>query len=258
MKQHVKNLIKYKDLLIELTKKEIKLKYKNSALGIIWSMLDPLLTMVILTIIFGAIFKSSIPNFPVYVLIGRLVYSFFSQATNGGMDAILSNRQLIKKIYVPKYFFPLSKVCATFITFLISLVPLLGVMLVTGVSFSKINVLVIFPLIYLFILALGVGLILCTIRVFFGDIKHLYSAFLLLLMYMTPVFYPSTIIEEKFIHFVKLNPLFSILNMFRDVMMYETVPTLSNHLLCLGYAIFYLVIGLIVFYKTQDKFILHI
>ncbi len=258
MKQNIKNFLKYKDLLIELIIKDIKLKYKNSILGILWSMLDPLLTMIVLTIVFGAIFKRDIPNFPVYVLIGRLVYSFFSQSTNGAMEAILSNKQLIKKIYVPKYFFPLARVCSTFVTFIISFIPLIAVMFITKVSFHKVNVLIIFPLIYLLVISLGIGLILCTIRVFFGDIKHLYSVLLLMLMYMTPIFYPADIIAEKFVSFVKLNPLFTLVNMFRDVLMYNTVPSLESHLICLTYSVIYMVIGFVTFYKVQDKFILHI
>lgn len=258
MRQNVKNFIKYKDLLIQLIIQDIKLKYKNSVLGILWSMLDPLLTMIVLSIIFGAIFKRDIPNFPVYVLIGRLVYSFFSQSTNGAMEAVLANKQLIKKIYVPKYFFPLAKVCSTFITFLISFIPLIGVMLVTGVSFHQVNFLVVLPLIYLFMISLGIGLILCTVRVFFGDIKHLYSVLLLLVMYMTPIFYPPDIIANQFIVFVNLNPLFTLLNMFRDILMYQTVPNMAAHLICLSYSLIYLVAGFLVFYKAQDKFILHV
>ncbi len=115
MKQNIRNFIKYKDLLKELIVQDIKLKYKNSILGILWSMLDPLLMMIVLSIVFGSIFQNNIPNFPVYVLIGRITYSFFSQATNASMESILWNKQLIKKIYVPKYFFPLSKVCSTFL-----------------------------------------------------------------------------------------------------------------------------------------------
>ncbi len=258
MKQNIKNFLKYKDLLIELIIKDIKLKYKNSILGILWSMLDPLLTMIVLTIVFGAIFKRDIPNFPVYVLIGRLVYSFFSQSTTGAMEAVLSNKQLIKKIYVPKYFFPLAKVCSTFITFVISFIPLIIVMLITKVPFHKVNVLIIFPLIYLLAISLGIGLILCTIRVFFGDIKHLYSVLLLMLMYMTPIFYPADIIAEQFVGFIKLNPLFTLVNMFRDVLMYNTVPSLESHLTCAIYSVVYMAIGFVTFYKVQDKFILHI
>lgn len=258
MKQNIRNFIKYKDLLKELIIKEIKMKYKNSILGILWSMLDPLLTMIILTIVFGSVFKKDIPNFPVYVLVGRITYSFFSESTKSAMESILSNRQLIKKIYVPKYFFPLSKVCATFITFIISFIPLLMMMALTGVRFHKVNVLIVFPLLYLLVITLGIGLLLCTIRVFFGDVKHLYGALLLMIMYMTPIFYPANIIPSKFVAVIRLNPLFTIVNMLRDIMMYNTVPTLESHLLCVGLSIVYLGIGLIGFYKAQDKFILHI
>lgn len=258
MKQNIRNFIKYKDLLMELIIQDIKLKYKNSILGILWSMLDPLLMMIVLSIVFGSIFKNNIPNFPVYVLIGRIVYSFFSQSTNASMESILANKQLIKKIYVPKYFFPLAKVCSTFITFLISFIPLVLVMIFTGVEFHGINFLVIFPLIYLLGIALGVGMILCSIRVFFGDIKHLYSVFLLMLMYMTPVFYPADIIAEKFMGIIKLNPLYTILNMIRDAMMYQTVSPVQDHIVSLVYMCFYLIIGFVVFYKSQDKFIFHL
>ena len=258
MLQNIKNFIKYKDLLLELIAKDIKLKYKNSVLGIIWSMLDPILTMIVLTIVFGAIFKRDIPNFPVYVLIGRLVYSFFTQSTNGAMEGILANKQLIKKIYVPKYFFPLAKICSTFITFLISLVPLFILMIIYRIPFTTNTCLVIFPLMYLLGVSLGIGIMLSTIRVFFGDIKHIYSVVLLIVMYMTPIFYPAEIIPDKFMSFILLNPMFTILNMFRDTMMYNVQPTMWQHMLCIGYVTISLSVGLLMFYKKQDKFIFHI
>lgn len=258
MEQNIRNFIKYKDLLKELIIKDIKLKYKNSILGILWSMLDPLLMMIVLSIVFGAIFKRDIPNFPVYVLIGRIVYSFFSQSTNSAMESILSNKQLIKKIYVPKYFFPLAKVCSTFITFLISFIPLILVMWVTGMKLHLINLTVVFPLIYLLGISLGIGMILCSIRVFFGDIKHLYSVLLLMLMYMTPVFYPPEIIAEKFMGIIKLNPLYTVLNMVRDSMMYQTISPVQDHVISICYMTFYIVVGFVVFYKAQDKFIFHL
>lgn len=258
MEQNVKNFIKYKDLLRELIIQDIKLKYKNSILGILWSMLDPLLMMIVLSLVFGTIFKKDVPNFPVYVLIGRIVYSFFSQATNSAMESILSNKQLIKKIYVPKYFFPLAKVSSAFITFLISFIPLILVMWTTGMKLHLINLAVIFPLIYLLGISLGIGMILCSIRVFFGDIKHLYSVLLLMLMYMTPVFYPPEIIAEKFMGIIKLNPLYTILNMVRDAMMYQTISPVQDHIISICYMILYVVIGFGVFYKAQDKFIFHL
>ncbi|NRG00454.1 ABC transporter permease, partial [Paenibacillus dendritiformis] len=246
------------DLLLELIKKDIKLKYRNSFLGILWSMLNPLLMMVVLTIIFSTVFNNHINNFPVYVLTGRIIYQFFSESTNFAMDSIHANSQLIRKVYVPKYFFPLSRVCSSFITTLISTVPLLFVMLMTDVTFSWINIMFIIPLLYLLIISAGIGMLLASITVFFRDMKHLYSIVLMLIMYMTPIFYPASIIPEKYMPIIKLNPLFSVVEMFRDVVMYGQLPGLGAHFICIAYVFIYGTIGILVFYKTQDRFIYHL
>lgn len=258
MKQQVKNFIKYRHLLYELVSRDIKVKYKNSFLGILWSMLNPLFMMIVLTIVFSAVFKNKIPNFPVYCLTGRLMYSFFSEATRFCMNSISKGGGLIRKVYIPKYLFPLSKVLSSFVTFLISLVPLFLVMIVTGVSFSKTNILIIFPLIYVLLISLGIGLIISTITVFFRDMEHLYSIILMIVMYMTPIFYPVDIISKKYLPLIKLNPIFECVKMFREVMLYGNMPTINSHLICLTYSIFYLLLGLLIFYKKQDKFIFHI
>nr|WP_150959427.1 ABC transporter permease [Aneurinibacillus sp. XH2] len=258
MNTYMQNFINYKDLLIELIKKDIKLKYRNSFLGILWSMINPLLLMIVLTIVFSAIFKNNIANFPVYVLTGRLIYGFFSEATSFAMDSIHANGQLIKKVYVPKYFFPLARLCSSFITNVLSLVPLAIVMIVTGMNFSWTNLMIVFPFAYVFLISLGVGLLLATITVFFRDIKHLYSVVLMILMYMTPIFYPKEIIPDKYSMLIEINPLFEVVEMFRNVMMYGTVPSMTSHLVCLAHASVYLLIGFFFFYKKQNRFIFHI
>ncbi|CAH8719302.1 ABC transporter permease [Paenibacillus thiaminolyticus] len=258
MNQYLSNLFKYKDLFFELVRKDIKLKYRNSVLGILWSMLNPLLMMVVLSIVFATLFKNEIPHFAVYVLIGRIVYQFFSEATNFAMDSIYANGQLIKKVYVPKYFFPLSRVCSSFITTFVALVPLGAVMIVTGLSFRWINLMFLFPMLYLLIISAGIGLILASINVFFKDMKHFYSIILMVVMYMTPIFYPASIIPEKYMPLIMINPLFTIVNMFRDVMMNGVAPDLMSHLLCIAYMLIYGVLGLFVFYKSQDRFIYHL
>lgn len=255
---YITNFIKYKDFLFELVRKDIKLKYRNSFLGILWSMLNPLLLMIVLTIIFSSVFERDIPNFPVYVLIGRLLYTYFAESTNFAMDSIRNNGQLIRKVYVPKYFFPLSRICSSFIVFLLSLVPLVFVMLVTGISLNFINLLIIFPLIYIFFICTGIGLALSAITVFFQDLKHLYGVILTLLMFMTPIFYPADIIPEKYLTIIQLNPLFEVVQMMRDVLMYESIPSLQSHLICFTYGIVCIVIGLFIFYKSKDKFIFYI
>lgn len=254
----IKTFIQYKSLLWEFVKRDIKLKYRNSTLGILWSMLNPLLVMVVLTFIFSNIFKNSIPNFPVYCLSGRLLYDFFSQATNQSMVAITSKSSLIKKIYVPRYLYPLSRVLSSFIIFLISLIPLGIIMITTGVPFNKMNILILYPLIALFFIGLGLGLILSALNVFFRDLQHLYSVILLIIMYMSAIFYSPSIINPEYIFVLMINPIFPVISVFRDCILYGQIISPVNWILCGIYAVIYTIIGIIVFYKTQDKFILHI
>lgn len=248
----------YKPLLYEFVKRDIKVKYKNSYLGILWSMLNPLLTMLVLTFIFSNIFRNSIPNFPVYCLAGRLIYDFFSQATNQCMISITSKSSLIKKIYIPQYIYPLSRIISTFVIFLISLVPLFVVMIITGVKLRFINLFMVYPLITLFFISLGIGMILATINVFFRDMQHIYSVILMLIMYMSAIFYSVDIVSPIFELIMQLNPIFPVISVFRDCILYGSITSNTSVVLCLVYSIFYMIIGFIVFNKNKDKFILHI
>ena len=258
MRRYICTFMKYRHLLYEFVKRDIKLKYRNSFLGIIWSMLNPLLIMVVLTFIFSNIFKNSIANFPVYCLSGRLLFDFFSQATSQSMNSIVGKSGLIKKIYVPKYLYPLSKVISSFIIFLISLMPLVIIMVVTKVPFTRMNWLIIYPLITLFFTTLGISLILSTVNVFFRDMQHLYSVLMLIIMYMSAIFYSVNIIDPNYLYILKFNPLYPIISVFRDCILNGTITSVSEWILCSFYAIATMIIGLIVFYKNQDKFIFNI
>lgn len=258
MNTQLETFYNYRELLWEFVRKDIKLKYRNSFLGIIWSMLNPLLIMIVLTFIFSNLFKNKIPNFPVYCLSGRLIYSYFSQATNQCMKSITGKSSLIKKIYVPKYMYPLSRSISSFIMFLISLVPLVGMMIFTNVKITKMTFLVIFPLISLFFISLGIGLFLATVNVFFRDMEHLYSVVLMIIMYMSAIFYSADIITPKYAIIMKLNPIFPVISAFRDCILNGKITGTGNWVLCLVYPILAMAIGLVVFYKKQDKFILHI
>ncbi|MBY6837708.1 MULTISPECIES: ABC transporter permease [Clostridium] len=248
----------YNGLLWEFVKRDIKLKYRNSILGILWSMLNPLLVMVVLTFIFSNLFKNKIPNFPVYCLSGRLIYDFFSQSTNQCMNSITGKSSLIKKIYVPKYLYPLSRVISTFIIFLISLIPLIIIMILTKVKISIMFMFILYPLICLLLLSLGWGLILATVNVFFRDMQHLYSVVLLIIMYASAIFYSADIINPKYVKILNLNPIYPIINVFRDCILYGRITNMESWILSSVYAIIAVIIGLIVFYKKQDRFILYI
>jgi lipopolysaccharide transport system permease protein len=252
------NFTKYRFLLMQLIKRDVLVRYRNSVLGIFWSFLEPLLTMILMTIIFSFLFKHSIPNFPVYYLIGRISFQLFSQATSGAMKSIIGNAGILKSVYVPKYLYALSTVLASFITFLLSLIILAAVMIATNAPFTIYIIFASIPIIVLLLLTLGVGLILATVTVFFRDVEHLYGVFVTMLMYASAVFYPASIIPQQFQFLLTINPIYGIITCIRTVILNGTIYDPFQMLYSAVFAIVTLFIGMVVFYKYQNKFLLNL
>ncbi|MFD0697764.1 ABC transporter permease [Paenibacillus sp. GCM10027628] len=258
MGKYIRNFMKYNHLLWELVTRDLKIKYRRSFLGYLWSLLNPLLTMVVLNLVFSNLFKFDIPNYPIYMLTGQLMFNFFSEATNVAMSSVFSNASLIKKVYIPKYIFPLSKVLSSLVNLLFSLGAIIIMLFVTKVKITAAILLFPLPLIYIFLFSLGVGMLLSSISVFFRDILHLYGVLLTAWMYFTPIFYPVNIIPDKFKFIVDYNPLYYYIQYFRDIILYGKLPTIQLNLICLSTGCITLILGMIVFYKNQNKFILHL
>ena len=254
----ITNFSKYRFLLIELVKRDISVKYRGSALGLLWSLLNPLLTMIVIATVFGIFFGDRVPYFPVYVLTGRLAFSFFSVSTKRAMNSIKSGSSIFKKIYVPKYIYALSGVLSEAINLLISMIVLVGVMIAIGCPFSFYNLACLLPLFLLFIFAIGCGLVLASANVFFKDVKYLYGVFTTLLMYSCAIFYPISMMPEQYWIIFYANPVYCAISGFRDAILGGTFPDLYVLLYLAITSILALIIGIIVFFKTQDKFILHI
>lgn len=252
------NFNKYKYLLSELVKRDIKIKYRRSVIGIFWSFLNPLLTMIVLTIIFSTIFSMDIENFPVYFLTGKIVFDLYAQGTNAAMRSIRANASIIKKIYVPKYMYGLSGVLSSFVTFLLSLIVLFLVMIVTNADFTVYILMSVLPIFLLLIFTIGIGLILATLTVFFRDIEHLYSVFITLLMYGSAIFYPIEIIPESYRWLLELNPVYAFISLCRDSFLYGRMLDPITLLYCSICAVIALVLGIFLFYRYQKKFILYI
>lgn len=214
--------------------------------------------MVILSIVFSSMFKFDIENFPLYVLSGQVVFNFFNDATSSSMTSILSNSSLIKKVYVPKYLFVLSRIFSSFINLTASFSALLVVMIATRAELHWQMILSVIPLALLVGFSLGIGFILAALTVRFRDIMHLYSVFTTGLMYLTPVIYPMSMLPETIRKIVMLNPLTNYLIMFRDVMFNDTLPSLGTVALGVAEMVVALTLGLWVFYKKQDEFILNL
>lgn len=252
------NFSKYRNLLMELVIRDIKIKYRRSILGIFWSFLEPLIFLIALTIIFSTFFAHNISNYPVYLLTGRLIFDLFSKGSKASMTSIYKNASIIKKVYVPKYMYPLGVTFSAFVTFLLSLIVLFIVMLLTNTPFTLYIILGIVPIILLLLFTIGVGLILATITVFFRDIEHLYGVFLTILLYGSAIFYPPEIIPAKYQFILNLNPVFAFISLARDAFLYGQFFNMSQLLFATTSTIVVIVAGVILFYKYQDKFILYI
>lgn len=258
MMETIREFRQYSNLFAELVRKGIKLKYRRSYLGVVWSMIEPLLTMIVLTIVFGTLFGYDDKAFPVYILAGRLIYSLFSQATTNALKSIRQNEGMIKKVYVPKYLYPFSGVTFNYVLFLISLIVLMAVSLVLGVFPTYRLFFAVIPLTVLFLLSLGVGLLLSTLAVFFRDIEYLWNVILMLVMYTCAIFYyPDTILKSRVSFVLEYNPLFCIISNFRSCMFGENM-NVGMLLYSLAFSVIALIAGGMIFKKNQDKFILYI
>lgn len=254
----INDLKKYYNLLFEMVIRDIKVKYKKSILGLLWSVLNPLLMMIVMTIVFSTLFKSDIKNFPIYLLIGQITFSFFSDATNMSMMSIITNGSLLKKVYIPKYIFPASKTIFALVNFLFSLIAIAIVAIFTRQPISIHIIGLPLLIIYMFIFSLGIGLVLSSFAVFFRDLVHLYGILLLVWMYLTPIFYPVRIIPEKFLIFIKLNPMYHYISYFREILLYNRWPSFKMNIICLTFAILSLILGSIVFYRKQNELVLNV
>lgn len=258
MKTYIENFLKYRYLLYELVVSDIKIKYRRSFLGILWSVLQPLMMMIVLTIVFSSLFKNDIEHFAVYVFTGRIVWDLYSQATSFALTSIMNNAGLIKKVYVPKYIFPISKGVSGLVNTGFSLVALFMVMIYTGVKIDYSILLLPLPILYLFFFSIGIGLIVSTYAVFFRDLGYLYELLLTAWMYFTPIFYPASIIPKEVKFIVDANPIVYFLQMFRDIVLYGHVPSLMSHITCLTIGLVALLVGAFLFVRRQDRFILYI
>lgn len=260
--RYVGEFWKYRDLLKLLVSRNIKLKYRRSFLGYLWSVLNPLLIMIVMAIVFSAMFKRNIPNFPLYLFCGQLLFNFMNTSTHQAIFSITGNAALLKKTYVPKYIFTVSKITSGLVDFVFSLGALLIVMIFTRAQFSWYILLFPLVLVQLYIFSIGLGLFLSQANVFFRDIQYIYNAVTTAWMYLTPIFYPIEMLPTEPINVVwivkYLNPMYYYVSQFRDVVYSCKLPELDMVLLGCGAALFMLIVGVWSFMRSEDRFILYI
>lgn len=249
---------KYRFLIRQLVSRDFKIKYKRSVLGVFWSFLNPLLTMVVQYLVFSNLFRFDLPYYQAYLIIGIVFFNFFSESTGMALGSIIGNAGLITKVYVPKYIYPLTRVLSTLVNLTISLIPLLLVTLLSGCIPTKAYLLVLFVLVCLTVFCLGIGMLLSAAMVFFRDIQFLWGVLSMIWMYLTPIFYPANILPENVAWVLNVNPMYQFITFARTCFMDGISPEPIVYVRCALMALGALLVGALVFRKSQDRFVLYL
>lgn len=245
-------------LLKQIIKKNFTSKYKDSFIGVLWSFLNPLIEMALLTAIFSSLFARSIENFPVYFLTGRIVINFFNSGTKIAMNSIKSNSGIFEKIFVPRYIFALGGICSEFLNFIMSVIVLITIMILTQAPFYPMALLSVIPIGVLFMLITGIGLMLAIICTKFSDIAYLYKIFTSLLIYACAIFYPITSVPQPIRGYMELNPVYGIIAQFRSFVMQGQIPSAKLMLTTFSFSLIIFIIGVLIFRKYQNRITLEL
>ncbi len=254
----LKKLKRYQFLFEELVKRDFKKKYKGAVLGIGWSLLSPLLMLLVMKLVFTQFFGRATPHYTIYLFAGNLVFSYFSEATKGGMTSLLENAKIFTKVDVPKYLFLFSKNVQTFIGFLLTLVLFFIFVAFDGLAFTWKFLLLLYPIVMLLLFNIGVGLILSALYVFFRDTKYLYDVFLRLLMYASAIFYNIDGYAYKVQCIFLINPVYLFIRYFRKIVIEAAIPTVWFHLLMAADVAVVLGLGCWMYKKYNHRFLFYV
>jgi len=251
-------LDKYRYLMKQMVSRDFNVKYKRSVLGVIWSFLNPLLTMLVQYFVFAGLFKNNVDNFLVYLLTGIVTFSYFNEAASMGLNAIVGNASLITKVYVPKFIYAVVPVLSATINMLFSLIPLIVIMLINGIAFTKALLLLPVGILFIMTFSIGMSLILSTSMVFFRDTKFLWGVISMLWNFLTPIFYSEAIIPARFIGLYRMNPMYQFVYFMRTIIIGGVSPNPMTYLYCTAAAVGTLLVGLYLFRRNQDKFVFNL
>ena len=251
----MERLKKYNFLFAELVKRDFKKRYKRTVFGILWSILGPMLELLVMALIFIYLFGRDKEHFIIYIFAGKLVFSYFKDSTNGGMQSLVANAGIITKIKAPKYIFLLSKNVASLINFVILLAVFFIFTAADGVTFTPRFILLLYPVVCLLLFNIGTGLILSALYVFFKDIQYLYDIFTLLLMYLSAIFYDVEAFPYEIRRLFLFNPVYAYIQYFRHVVLYNQTPSFNVHFLCAVYAVLAVATGSVIYKLYNYRFV---
>ena len=245
-------------LFEELVKRDFKKKYKRTVLGMVWSVLSPLLTLLVMKLVFTQFFGRTTPHFTIYLFCGNLVFSYFSESTSQGMQSLMGNAGIFTKVNIPKYLFLLSKNVQTLINFGLTLCVFFVFCVLDRITFTWKFILLAYPIVCLVLFNIGVGLVLSALFVFFRDIQYLWSVFTMLLMYMSAIFYTIDKYSYEVQCLFLLNPVYLFIRYFRKIVIEATIPTVWFHLLMAADVLIVLGLGCWMYKKYNTRFLYYV
>lgn len=255
MMKELKELYAYREMMYNLVKKDLRTRYKGSFLGFLWTFINPLLQLVIYTIVFSTIMRVNVDKFYIYLFVALIPWIFFTTAIQGGATSIIYGKDLIKKVYFPRLIIPLSVVNAAFMNMIFSMVIVFAALLFSGIGLSKYVVLLPVIMFLEYLLALGLAFIFASLNVYFRDLEHILGIIIMGWFYLTPIVYTVDMIPEKYLGLYNLNPMTPIVVAYRDILYYKQMPHLNTLTGILIWSVVFIVVGYILFQKLQKHFV---
>lgn len=250
----LKELYNYREMLFNLVKKDLRTRYKGSVLGFLWTFVNPLLQLVVYTMVFSVIMRSNIPKYYIYLFVALVPWIFFSTSLTAGSSSILANKDLIKKIYFPRIIIPMSVVNGAFMNMIFTFVVVFAALIFSGIGISKYVLLLPVILILEYLLALGLSFIVSGLNVYFRDLEHILGILTMAWMYGTPILYSIDMVPESLLPIFNLNPMTPIIVAIRDILYYKRMPDLSHMGMILIWSIGFIILGYWSFQKLQRNF----
>lgn len=252
----VKELWQYREMIISLVKRDLKSRYKGSVLGFFWMFLNPLLQLMVYTIVFSAIMRMDIEQYYLFLFVALIPWTFFSTCLSAGANVVIAQQDMVKKIYFPREVLVVSFVTAQLVNMLLSFIVVFGVVFISGRGIN-IQALLYLPLIIVieYILALGFTMLISALTVYFRDLEHIMSIISMAWMYLTPIMYPVEMVPERFVNIFYLNPMTSIILAYRDILYNGQIPQMSDLLNAIVMGVAFLVVGCVTFNRLQRRFV---
>ena len=237
----IKELYAYREMIVGLVRRDLRGRYKGSVLGFLWTFVNPLLQLVVYTMVFSVIMKNGIEKYYIYLFVGLVPWIFFSTSVTGGANSILSSKDMVKKIYFPREVLPISVVTSGFINMLFCFIVIFAALFISGIGINPVALLFL-PIIMIveYFLALGFALLSSALTVYFRDLEYILGIITMAWMYLTPVMYPETMVPENLLWILKVNPMTSVIMAYRDILYYKQIPQLETLLQALFVGIVFL------------------